>query len=107
MCHLLDVNETRDWCVQAVGEMLTARTRLEEASKSNAEVATSDEQIDPVQVEMLLGKAYSTWDGHSGDAIAVYDNIIASYPNDFRGYLAKVTIYQSFSTSSYILSEFP
>lgn len=75
--------------------MLTARTRLEEASKSKAEVETSDEQIDPVQVEMLLGKAYSTWDGHSGDAIAVYDNIIASYPNDFRGYLAKVTIYQS------------
>ena len=39
---------------------------------------------------MLLGKAYSTWEGHTGDAIAVYDNIIASFPNDFRGYLAKV-----------------
>ena len=39
---------------------------------------------------MLLGKAYSTWEGHTGDAIAVYDNIIASHPDDFRGYLAKV-----------------
>jgi hypothetical protein len=39
---------------------------------------------------MLLGKAYSTWEGHTGDAIAVYDNIITSHPNDFRGYLAKV-----------------
>lgn len=42
------------------------------------------------QVEMLLGKAYSTWEGHTGDAIAVYDNLISSYPDDFRGYLAKV-----------------
>lgn len=39
---------------------------------------------------MLLGKAYSSWQGHSGDAIAVYDNLIATHPDDFRGYLAKV-----------------
>jgi hypothetical protein len=42
------------------------------------------------QVEMLLGKAYSSWQGHSGDAIAVYDNLIATHPDDFRGFLAKV-----------------
>jgi len=76
--------------------MLAARTRLSEALQSKA-AASSDpgnsagERVDPVQVEMLLGKAYSTWDGHTGDAIAVYDNIIASFPDDFRGYLAKVT----------------
>jgi len=75
--------------------MLTARTRLSEASQSKAAASEAgtgaDERVDPVQVEMLLGKAYSSWDGHSGDAINVYDNIIASYPDDFRGYLAKVT----------------
>ncbi|KAG0590902.1 hypothetical protein KC19_1G134000 [Ceratodon purpureus] len=78
---------------EAVGEMLAARTRLNEAaqSKPSAQGGTTnaDDRVDPVQVEMLLGKAYSTWEGHTGDAIAVYDNIIASFPNDFRGYLAK------------------
>lgn len=79
--------------------MLTARTRLSEASQSKAASSgaesgsnAADDQMDPVQVEMLLGKAYSTWEGHTGDAIAVYDNIIASHPDDFRGYLAKVNV---------------
>jgi hypothetical protein len=43
-----------------------------------------------MQVELLLGKAYSEWGGHSGDAVAVYDGLISSHPDDFRGYLAKV-----------------
>lgn len=42
-----------------------------------------------VQVELLLGKAYSDW-GHISDAIAVYDQLISAHPVDFRGYLAKV-----------------
>jgi hypothetical protein len=42
-----------------------------------------------MQVELLLGKAYSEWGGHSGDAVAVYDGLISSHPDDFRGYLAK------------------
>lgn len=42
------------------------------------------------QVEMLLGKSYSAWQGHSGDAVAVYDALISNHPDDFRGYLAKV-----------------
>lgn len=41
------------------------------------------------QVDLLLGKAYSDW-GHISDAVSVYDQLISSYPNDFRGYLAKV-----------------
>ncbi|RWR84833.1 Tetratricopeptide repeat-containing domain-containing protein [Cinnamomum micranthum f. kanehirae] len=45
-------------------------------------------QIDPIQVELLLGKAYSDW-GHVSDAASVYDRLISMYPNDFRGYLAK------------------
>lgn len=46
------------------------------------------QEIDPIQVELLLGKAYSDW-GHVSDAVAVYDQLISKYPNDFRGYLAK------------------
>jgi hypothetical protein len=41
------------------------------------------------QVELLLGKAYSDF-GHVGDAIAVYDQLISTHTDDFRGYLAKV-----------------
>jgi hypothetical protein len=43
------------------------------------------------QVELLLGKAYSDW-GHISDAISVYDRLISSHPDDFRGYLAKVPL---------------
>lgn len=44
-----------------------------------------------VQIDLLLGKAYSDW-GHISDAIAVYDRLITDHPEDFRGYLAKVNI---------------
>lgn len=42
-----------------------------------------------LQVDLLLGKAYSDG-GRVSDAVAVYDRLISAYPNDFRGYLAKV-----------------
>lgn len=42
-------------------------------------------------MELLLGKAYADW-GHISDAVAVYDQLISSHPDDFRGYLAKVSI---------------
>ncbi|XP_021888125.1 uncharacterized protein LOC110807329 isoform X2 [Carica papaya] len=45
-------------------------------------------EVDPIQVELLLGKAYSDW-GHISDAVSVYDRLIATHPSDFRGYLAK------------------
>lgn len=48
-----------------------------------------------MQVELLLGKAYSDW-GHVSDAVAVYDQLISKYPNDFRGYLAKVHLLPKF-----------
>lgn len=47
---------------------------------------------DVSQVDFLLGKAYSDW-GHVSDAVAVYDQLISSHPNDFRGYLAKVIFF--------------
>lgn len=43
----------------------------------------------PFQVDLLLGKAYSVW-GHVSDAVSVYNQLISTYPDDFRGYLAKV-----------------
>lgn len=64
---------------EAVQVLLASRERLN-TEKSN--------DVDLIQVELLLGKAYSDW-GHVSDAVAVYDQLIASYPNDFRGYLAK------------------
>lgn len=42
-----------------------------------------------IQVDLLLGKAYSDW-GHISDAVSVYDQLISGHPEDFRGYLAKV-----------------
>lgn len=52
---------------------------------------------------MLLGKAYSDW-GHVSDAVAVYDQLISSHPDDFRGYLAKVNI-QTCTINYFLLSE--
>ncbi|KAF6144290.1 hypothetical protein GIB67_024517 [Kingdonia uniflora] len=46
------------------------------------------QKVDPTQVDLLLGKAYSDW-GHVSDAVSVYDRLISTQPNDFRGYLAK------------------
>lgn len=51
------------------------------------------------QVDLLLGKAYSDW-GHVSDAVSVYDQLITTYPNDFRGYLAKVICF-AYSCSIY------
>lgn len=42
-----------------------------------------------LQVDLLLGKAYSDW-GHISDAVSVYDELINQHPEDFRPYLAKV-----------------
>jgi hypothetical protein len=42
-----------------------------------------------LQVDLLLGKAYSDW-GHISDAVSVYDELINEQPEDFRPYLAKV-----------------
>ncbi|KAL3698893.1 hypothetical protein R1sor_012969 [Riccia sorocarpa] len=89
---------------EAVGELLAARARLKTkasqqllapngdgalSSKESTVADTKDyEQIDPIQVELLLGKSYAAW-GKPGDAVSIYDGLIASYQDDFRGYLAK------------------
>ncbi|KAL5072265.1 hypothetical protein RYX36_011249 [Vicia faba] len=75
---------------EAVQLLLDCRDRLSSEDLSNkADSSPNDSQkLDPIQVELLLGKAYSDW-GHVGDAIAVYDQLISTHPDDFRGYLAK------------------
>ncbi|KAJ7962654.1 Tetratricopeptide repeat (TPR)-like superfamily protein [Quillaja saponaria] len=72
---------------EAVQFLLASRELLSKAESS----ATELQKVDPVQVELLLGKAYSYW-GHVSDAVAVYDQLISSHSDDFRGYLAKGVI---------------
>lgn len=82
---------------EAVQELLASRARLEEEIRvTNYEGAESNPLkenpvVDHIQLDLLLGKAYSDW-GHVSDAISVYDQIISKHPDDFRGYLAKGVI---------------
>ncbi|KAE9621238.1 putative 43kDa postsynaptic protein [Lupinus albus] len=75
---------------EAVQFLLSCRERLssEILSKKHDNSPTDSQKLDPIQVELLLGKAYSDW-GHVSDAVAVYDQLISTHPDDFRGYLAK------------------
>ncbi|GAB2222142.1 hypothetical protein Droror1_Dr00013344 [Drosera rotundifolia] len=79
---------------EAVQVLLQAREhlRVEQVNDVSTETKGSAEekrpQVDPIQVDLLLGKAYSDW-GHVTDAVSVYDQLISNHPNDFRGYLAK------------------
>ncbi|GAB2268637.1 hypothetical protein Dimus_003590 [Dionaea muscipula] len=79
---------------EAVQVLVEARKRLHIQQVNDASMGTGGgieeerSQVDPVQVDLLLGKAYSDW-GHVSDAISVYDQLISDHPNDFRGFLAK------------------
>ncbi|CAM8877977.1 unnamed protein product [Rhodiola kirilowii] len=76
---------------EAVNFLLGCRERVNKemlADSIDNAVGTETQSVDSIQVELLLGKAYSDW-GHISDAVSVYDGLIASHPNDFRGYLAK------------------
>ncbi|XP_028791068.1 uncharacterized protein LOC114746957 isoform X2 [Neltuma alba] len=75
---------------EAVQFLLACREQLNSKKTDNVvdSSPTESEKLDPVQIELLLGKAYSDW-GHVSDAVAVYDQLISTHPDDFRGYLAK------------------
>lgn len=82
---------------EAVQFLLASRERLSTGKSDDLSVKdgrsgdkkeTEPQKVDPIQVALLLGKAYSDG-GRVSDAVAVYDRLISSYPNDFRGYLAK------------------
>lgn len=79
---------------EAVQVLLASRKSLNEektidrndGAKNSA--VKSKSEVDPIQVDLLLGKAYSEW-GHVSDAVSVYNQLISTFPDDFRGYLAK------------------
>uniref|UniRef100_A0A2N9FBW9 Uncharacterized protein n=1 Tax=Fagus sylvatica TaxID=28930 RepID=A0A2N9FBW9_FAGSY len=73
---------------EAVQFLLASRERLNSQNSDSKVEETKLQQVDPIQVELLLGKAYSDW-GRISDAVSVYDRLISSHPDDFRGYLAK------------------
>ncbi|KAF3676557.1 auxin-responsive family protein [Capsicum annuum] len=83
-----------DFLYRAVQMLLASRKSLkdEKTSGSNDETQNSSlkskSEVEPIQVDLLLGKAYSEW-GHVSDAVSVYNQLISTYPDDFRGYLAK------------------
>ncbi|KAL0441245.1 UNVERIFIED_CONTAM: hypothetical protein Sradi_0063400 [Sesamum radiatum] len=68
---------------EAVQVLLASREHLnKEKSKRNDDetVSTAEKRsdVDPIQVDLLLGKAYSDW-GHISDAVSVYDQLISSH----------------------------
>eukprot|EP00892_Ulva_mutabilis_P003284 jgi/Ulvmu1/1327/UM011_0055.1 len=73
--------------LQAVGERVRAR--------AGAATEGPRRSIGSVEVDLLLAKVYSQWKGHTGDALAVYERVIAENPEDFRGYLAKGVLLRS------------
>ncbi|XP_060669688.1 uncharacterized protein LOC132799248 [Ziziphus jujuba] len=79
---------------EAVNFLLASQQQLQaQISEVRSESSTKEaevQKVDPVQVDLLVGKAYSDW-GHVSDAVAVYDQLISAHPDDFRAYLAKAT----------------
>ncbi|KAI5578024.1 hypothetical protein BDE02_08G001700 [Populus trichocarpa] len=80
---------------EAVQVLLASRAKLNSGKSSSVDIKVDgngmeieSQEVDPIQVDLLLGKAYSDW-GHVSDAVSVYDQLISSHPDDFRGYLAK------------------
>lgn len=51
-----------------------------------------DAAVGRFELELLRGKVFSQWRGHTADAEAVYDALIKTSPDDFRGYLAKAVL---------------
>ncbi|XP_019243968.1 PREDICTED: uncharacterized protein LOC109223927 isoform X4 [Nicotiana attenuata] len=79
---------------EAVQMLLASRKRLNEEKTIGSSDGTEKSAVksksddDPIQVDLLLGKSYSEW-GRVSDAVSVYNQLISTYPDDFRGYLAK------------------
>ncbi|XP_049393619.1 uncharacterized protein LOC125858003 isoform X3 [Solanum stenotomum] len=76
---------------EAVQMLLASASRksLKEEKTSGSNDGTKNSAAkSKSEVDLLLGKAYSEW-GHISDAVSVYNQLISTYPDDFRGYLAK------------------
>lgn len=64
------------------GEAIAKLEALATQIKGNA--VTDPNSIQPIEVDLLVGKVYTQWKGHSNEALGTYDKIIAEYPADFR-----------------------
>eukprot|EP00877_Chromochloris_zofingiensis_P008322 jgi/Chrzof1/3743/Cz13g07090.t1 len=75
----------------AQGPSTTAEAAAESSSGSSTSSSgqRAAKRLDPVAVQLLLGKTYAAWRGHDTDALGAYDQLIGDHPQDFRGYLAK------------------
>jgi len=73
---------------EAVAALNEVRPRAQARGNQGLE-GSGAEPVDILQLELLLGKVYGEWEGHTSDAVAVYNRMIQDYAGDFRGYLAK------------------
>lgn len=64
--------------LQGEAEWVRARAASGEAAEPGQRA------LGAVEVDLLLAKVYSQWKGHTGDALAVYERVIAENPEDFR-----------------------
>ena len=69
-----------DWVVWVPGP---SRGPLSSPPTENDAAAPAYE-VNQAELDLLLGKVYSGWRGHVGDAYDVYDKLIQREPNDFR-----------------------
>eukprot|EP01023_Acetabularia_acetabulum_P019973 TRINITY_DN20288_c1_g2_i1.p1 TRINITY_DN20288_c1_g2~~TRINITY_DN20288_c1_g2_i1.p1 ORF type:complete len:426 (-),score=79.47 TRINITY_DN20288_c1_g2_i1:597-1874(-) len=87
--------------LQELTGALVSDGRAEEAVKLiNDQISVGDPVYGSVELQLLLGKVYSSWAGHYGDALAVFDSLIKSSPEDFRGYLAKGVLLRNIQKKS-------
>ena len=54
------------------------------APEESSAVAAQEYEVQQAELDLLLGKIYSQWGGHIGDAYDAYDRLIKRAPKDFR-----------------------
>lgn len=68
---------------------IQAGTPQAAVSEVQALLGQGDSGYGQVELQLLLGRVYSLWKGHGGDALVIYDQLIKENPGDYRGFLAK------------------
>ena len=57
---------------------------IERLKKAQARAEKSAAGLGFYEASMLLGKAYTSWPQHSGEALDVYNSLTEKFPDDFR-----------------------
>lgn len=68
----------------AVQELQGVAATIRAQAAAGETAADGRRTLGSVEVDLLLAKVYSQWKGHTGDALAVYERVIADNPEDFR-----------------------